>query len=233
MPRASLWALSVPLLVAGRAMGLLSLPPDALAAAADRLDEVAERCRPASESFVNPAKQLAIELAGSLPMIWGASPVTGVAAHRCAGQLAENAKYPAMHGVLPEAGHNQVVALDGAFGALARADDASDFFRDRATGGQPVRLQLILLRDAAEHPTVAHRADRVRGLAQDRGVAVRELQGEGDSPIERLAGLVGLVDYASAYLGLLYGLDPTPIAAITELKQVPVPDPGGSVGDEY
>jgi glucose/mannose-6-phosphate isomerase len=36
--------------------------------------------------------------------------------------------------------------------------------------------------------------------------------------LERLASLVGLVDFASVYLALAYGIDPTPVAAITELK---------------
>jgi glucose/mannose-6-phosphate isomerase len=232
MPRASLWALAVPLLVAGEAMGLLTLPAEALSAAADRLDEIAERCRPGSESFVNPAKQLAFELAGSLPMFWGASPVTGAVASRCAAQLAENAKHPALFGVLPEAGHNQVVAFDGPFGALGGAGSpaqpaAEDIFRDRVDSTSPMRLRLVLLRESEEHPTVGQRADRVRGLAAERGVGVTELQAEGDSPLERLASLVGLVDFASAYLGLLYGLDPTPIAAITDLKRA-VPDQGNA-----
>src|SRR5213076_3593119 len=86
---------------------------EALEQAADRLEQVAEACRPDRESFVNPAKILAVELAGSLPMIWGAGAVGGVAATRMACQLAENAKYPAISGTLPEAHHNQVVALDG------------------------------------------------------------------------------------------------------------------------
>src|SRR5260370_42259416 len=72
-------------------------------------------CRPDSEAFVNPAKMLALELAGTLPMIWGTSPLAGVAAYRFACQLNENAKYPAIHGVLPEANHNQGGAFDGPF----------------------------------------------------------------------------------------------------------------------
>ena len=43
-----------------------------------------QRCRPASETFVNPAKTLAVDLAGSLPVVWGATALTGVAAYRLA-----------------------------------------------------------------------------------------------------------------------------------------------------
>ena len=78
---------------------------------------MAHLCRPDSEAFVNPAKTLALDLSGTLPMIWGTSPLTGVAAARFACQLHENGKYPAIAGVLPEANHNQVVTFDGPFAA--------------------------------------------------------------------------------------------------------------------
>lgn len=218
MPRASLWSLTVPLLLAGRALGIVSVTDDQLAGAADRLDGIAEACRPSSESFVNPAKQLALELAGSLPMNWGTSPLAGVAAYRMAGQLAENAKYPSISGVLPEANHNQVVGFDGPFGG-SPADDDEDFFRDRAHDVEPTRLRLVLLRDAEEHPQITRRADASAELARTRGLSVSELRAEPGSVVERFADLVGLIDFASVYLGLGYGLDPTPIAPIAELKE--------------
>lgn len=223
-PRASMWALSVPLLVAGRALGIVHAPPEVIEASAARLEEVATRCRPSSDAFVNPAKSLAVELAGVLPMIWGSSPVMGVAAARTANQLFENAKYPAIPGVLPEANHNQVVAFDGAFGARAggvAGADAGDFFRDRADDAAgPMKLRLILLRDhpEAEHPQVTRRAEASLAIAAERDVPVTQLRPDGTSPLERLASLVGLVDYASVYLGIALGVDPTPIVAIQDLK---------------
>ena len=41
---------------------------------------------------------------------------------------------------------------------------------------------------------------------------------EGDSAFERLASIVGLVDFATVYLGLANGFDPTPIGPIDDLK---------------
>lgn len=218
MPRVNLWALSVPLLLAGQALEILSLGRSDLAAAADRLDEIAERCRPNSESFLNPAKQLAVELAGTLPMVWGSSPVAGVAAQRMVCQLAENAKYPAIPGVLPEANHNQVVTFDGPFGALAGSGSEQELFRDRPDEPDAARLRLVLLRDTEEHPQVTRRREASRELAHARGIAVTELVAQGKSPLERFAALVGLPDFATVYLALLCGFDPTPIDAIGELK---------------
>ncbi len=219
MPRASLWALATPIVLAGHALGLLSAPADAVEAAAAELDATAARCRPANDSFLNPAKTLALDLAGTLPMAWGSSPLAGVAAYRFAGQLAENAKYPAISGVLPEANHNQVVTFDGRYGAGAAAGGGDDdFFRDRAAQ-EGLRLRLVLLRDTDEHPQIARRAVASRELAAARGIGVSELPATGSAPLERLASLVGLIDFASVYLGLLLGVDPTPITAIAELKR--------------
>jgi glucose/mannose-6-phosphate isomerase len=217
-----MWALSLPLLATGRALGLLDLPDATVEATALQLEELATRCRPASESFLNPAKELALQLGGSLPMLWGSSPLTGTAAYRMACQLAENAKYPALSGQLPEPNHNQVVTWDGAFGgqAASSSDDPDDFFRDRAEESEDVRLRLVLLRDASadEHPQVQKRIEVSTAIAQERGIAVTELRSEGESRLERLASLVGLMDFASVYLALGYGIDPTSVAAITELK---------------
>ena len=137
--------------------------------------------------------------------------------------LAENAKLPAVFGALPEANHNQVVALDGPYGRLAAAgpDPDAELFRDRVEEAEagPARLRLVLLRDRLEHPQVARRAEASAALAGERGVPVSELMAEGEHPLEQLASLVAIGDFASVYLGLVHGLDPTPIAAIAELKE--------------
>ena len=79
-------------------------------------------------------------------------------------------------------------------------------------------LRLILLRDTHEHPQVARRREESARIAADRGIEVTELAASGDQPLERLASLVTLIDYASVYLAIANGIDPAPIAAIQELK---------------
>jgi len=216
-PRATLWGLATPLLVLGARLGLVDLGrgDEFLEAAASRLEAVAETCRPDRESFVNPGKSLALELAGSLPMIWGTGQIGGVAALRMTCQLAENAKYPAVSGVLSEAHHNQVVTFDGAF-AAAQSDD--DIFRDRVDDGADVRLRLVLLRDD-DNPASVRRARVSEEVASRRAVATTTITAEGASPIERLASLVCLTDFATVYLAIAQGIDPSPVAAIDEVKR--------------
>lgn len=249
-PRSTLWGLSIPLILAARTLGLSDVTDEVLEAAARRLEEVSNRCRPASESFLNPAKRIATDLAGSFPLVWGTSALTSVAANRFVCQLNENAKYPGAHGELPEADHNQVVAFDGIFSAVGRSGAAvpaprlafenlsgehvtaghlasgeldaggfgtGDFFRDRAE--EPgTDLHLIVLRDTDEHPQVAKRRQVSIEIARARGVVVTEIVAEGTHPLERIAGLIATADYATVYLAIALGIDPTPVATIQELK---------------
>ncbi|MGW0589195.1 SIS domain-containing protein [Streptosporangium sp. NPDC002607] len=206
-PRASLWALSVPLVAAAARLGLVEAGEQVFEGVAKRLEDLAHRCRPTSESFINPGKSLAMEIAETVPMIWGSSPVAAVAARWWAYQLNMNGKYPAMWGELPEVDHNQVAALDG---PLAHRD----IFADES--GRSLRL--FVLRDVEEHSRVVrHREASVR-LAEDRGVPVTQIAAEGEHPLERLAALIALGDFASTYLALGYGIDPTTVSAITEVR---------------
>ncbi|MBC6456755.1 SIS domain-containing protein [Actinomadura sp. HBU206391] len=217
-PRATLWGLTVPLILAARELGLTEAPDEVFEATASRLEDISNRCRPSSESFLNPGKQLALDLAGAVPMVWGTSALAGVAAYRFACQCNENAKYPAVWGELPEADHNQVVAFDGFFGRLAGgSQDGGDFFRDRSEEPDS-RLHLLVLRDTREHSQVIKRREASVELARMRGVPVTEITAEGDHPLERIATLIALVDYATVYLAIALGVDPTPVSAIQELK---------------
>jgi glucose/mannose-6-phosphate isomerase len=222
--RASLWSMALPVLLAADALGLISVPPAAIEATAEILVRYAERCRPSYESFLNPAKTFAVDLAGALPLVWGTPPVGGLAANRLAAQLTRNAKLPALPGVLPEVLHTVLGVFDGVFGSglpTARpSDPLEDLFRDRAEDGDEdvePKLKLVLLRDNRELPAIAARAEAAAGLAQERGIAVTSLLAEGDSPLERFASLVALGDYASVYLALLEGVDPSDDGAASHL----------------
>jgi glucose/mannose-6-phosphate isomerase len=216
MPRTTLWGLSVPLMVIADRLGVAEIPGAELEATVAELDRTSSLCRPDSESFVNPAKTLALELAGKLPMIWGNSPLAGVVATRFATQLNENAKYPAVSGVLPEANHNQVVVFDGPF---ARQPAGRALVLDSMDPTPTMPLHLVILRDGHEHPQVTRRREVSAELAEQRGIDVTQLPARGETALERLASLIQLIDYATVYLGIAIGIDPGPIDVIGELKE--------------
>jgi glucose/mannose-6-phosphate isomerase len=220
MPRANLWALVTPLLAVLDALGLASVPRGLLAGVADQLDATSAACGPTSETYDNVAKKTALRLSGALPMVWGTTELGAVAALRFACQLAENAKQPAVHGALTEVHHNQVVTLAGRYGA-GGGDVTEDLFHDPMLDGGPTRerLALMLLRDIDELAPVALRCQATQLLTEQYGVALDELMAQGEHRLERLASLIAPLDFASVYLALLEGTDPTPIDPIVTLKK--------------
>jgi len=223
-------------LLAARSLGLVKVNEADFAETATRLDADAERCRPGAESFVNPAKSLALDLAGSIPIVWGSSPLATVAARRFADTLAANARYPVMAGALGEAGRGRVGLLDGVFGGLAESQ--RDIFADpdAVDDDAGTRLRLVVMRDGglnpeeeADEPVAVEerRADAVVTLAERRGVRCDVITAEGGSALERLASLVAVPDFASLYLALAHGLDPMAVPAINEMKELSNPMPEG------
>ena len=229
--RAALWSMLTPVLLAADRLGLIDCPEAVLERVADVLDERAEECRPSSESFVNPAKVLAVGLAETVPVVLGDGALTGVAAGRASAMLARTARMPATHGALPDAAAQVVACFDGPFGGPGEDGPASErgIFADPFLDGPPSpQLGLLLLRD---HPDVlpplpvapstvppGELADAVAESARDAGVTVWEVEAVAGHPLERLASVIALTDYAATYLALGLGLDPAVSRHVTELR---------------
>ncbi|MFD0372986.1 SIS domain-containing protein [Streptomyces sp. NPDC127114] len=194
-----LWALFTPLLALLDRVGLVEAPSEALEQVADRLDRTAERCGPAIATYSNPAKTLAAELADSLPLVWTEGEAAGPAGRRFAAVLAELAGLPALAAELPEAlpAHGMLLAGDYAAGA-----DPEDFFRDRVDEQQALRARVVLLRDRPAEGNVLSAAPAARELALGHGTAISELEPEEGSPLENLAELLAVTDFAAVYLSL-------------------------------
>lgn len=215
--RADLWTRAVPLLLAADALGIADAPVSAMLDAADRLDATAELCGPAVEPVANPAKALALQLVGALPLVWASGDVAGAAARRFADRIAVDAGLPAVADELPAAGHAAAALLDGSL----RPDesDLGEFFRDRLEQDPHARRpRVVLVRDVVEDPRVAVRRETLAAIADDRGVAWSELVADPGHPVARLAQLVSLTDFASVYLALVHGTDPDRRSSVTELR---------------
>jgi hypothetical protein len=208
----TLWSMLTPLLLLATELHLLPegvADPEAIAAA---LDEVAGECGPAQESFVNPAKTLALELLGALPVIAAEGPLAGAAATRVADQLATLAGLPVSGFRLPD---QRVAACAVLGGPLAPRDGADDFFRDRADGAER-RLRLLTIRDtdAGEHDGAGEREPRsaaeamseVLRTAATHNVPVSSLAEYGDpqrfARLPRLARQLAVADFTAVYLAL-------------------------------
>jgi glucose/mannose-6-phosphate isomerase len=150
--------------------------------------------------------------------VWGSSELTAVAAARFAAQLELNARHPAVHGALTDVAHDQVAVVAGRLGASAGADD--DIFRDRVDddGGAALRMRVLILRDTDEISEVAALREAIMRVAERFDVPAEEVTAVGEHPVSRLASLVAPLDFASVYLGLLQGFDPTSVEPVVALE---------------
>ena len=78
---------------------------------------------------------------------------------------------------------------------------------------------MIALRHGGEHPRVTERFGLTADLASGAGLEVREVRAQGRGPMEWLFSLVMLGDFVSTYLAIRRGVDPTPVPALTGLKE--------------
>jgi hypothetical protein len=207
----TLWSLFTPMLLLARDLRLLpegTADPEAIAEA---LDEVATECGPAQESFVNPAKTLALELLDALPVIAAEGPLAGAAASRVVDQLATLSGLPATGFRLPD---QRVAACAVLGGPLAPGNDG-DFFRDRADDAGR-RLRLLTIRDddagssdgagEREPRSAAEAMEEVLRTASAHDVPVSALAEHGEparyARLPRLARQLAVADFGAVYLAL-------------------------------
>ena len=222
--RMALWSLVTPVIVVAHDLGLTDASRSVLERVATRLDTQAELFRPSSDAFVNPAKSLALELSGVVPVVLGDGDVTAVAASRAVSMLARTARVPAMRGALPDDAGDVVATFDGPLAVRPEAD----LFSDAEFDGAPASplLRLLLLRDAAPTPDrpdgswleTSRTADAVRLTAQDAGVRVTEIAADPGHPLERLADLISRTDFATVYMALAGGIDPLTSPHVADLR---------------
>ena len=233
--RTALWSLLAPVLLGAGHLGIVDVDDRVLAETADRLDEVAETCRPSSESFVNPAKVLAADLAEGVAFVLGDGPLNGVAAVRATSMLARTARVPATSGELPDDAAQVVACFDGPFTAAYSGGaptstgggrgETDDIFTDPFLDGPAApRLSLLMLRDVLPDP-MTREADEARSLAEavtsaarEVGVRVSEVTAQPGHPLTRLAGQIATTDFAATYLALGLGLDPAVSPHVADLR---------------
>ncbi|MDT9594923.1 SIS domain-containing protein [Nocardioides zeae] len=167
----------------------LGRPADADDVAA-ALDEIAVRCSPLRDIAANPAKEAALGLAESAPLVWGGSPLAARAARR----VAEDLRRATGRAVLADDADQILPVVEAA--------RARDVFADPVDGDAVVRPALLVLDDGNEEAHVRERAGRLRAAAAAHDVRVVELAHTGGSDVARHASLLLQGRYAATYLGL-------------------------------
>jgi glucose/mannose-6-phosphate isomerase len=179
--------------------GLLSLDAAEVEAGAIAAVSAAADYGPDVPTDRNRAKQLAWSILARLPVI-EASGFLAPVARRWKTQLNENGKSAAVWEELPEATHNTVVGYP-----------------------QPEQMRdhefVVFLASTLEHPRNRLRATLSRAALDDARIAHDQVLLSEGGRLEQAMRAIVLGDYVSAYLALLYGIDPTPIDVLTSIKQ--------------
>jgi glucose/mannose-6-phosphate isomerase len=148
----------------------------------------------------NPAKKMAAEIFGKLPVIYASHDHIDAVVTRWRGQLAENSKTLSSGNLFPEMNHNEIVGWENPRKVLKEC-------------------VAIILRDAADHPRISKRMDVTRKIFKRDKVKVLEVSSSGKELLARILSLVYIGDFVSFYLAILNGIDPTPVEKITYLKK--------------
>jgi glucose/mannose-6-phosphate isomerase len=198
-PRAAIgWGL-MPLLAIAEKLGLMQGVERDVEEAVSVLGGLREEWAGEVPSSRNTAKQLALRMHERSPVVYSAGPLLE-AARRWKTQLNESAKTWAFCEEMPEAHHNAIVAL-GLPRVVAGATTA-----------------VFLRSEALDHARVRLRYEFSERLLDREGVPYETAWANGESALAQMLSLTMLGDYVSAYLALLYGVDPTQTGVIDELK---------------
>lgn len=196
-PRAALGHLTFAMLGALESAALLPALAADVDGAAVKLERSASKLGPDVPTSSNPAKEVADRLGDRVPVIWGAEGIGSVAAMRWKTQMNENGKVPAFHAAMSELDHNELVGWVQPFGE---------------------RFGVIALMHQDQHEEYAARFPLSADVARDAGAEVHQVEVDGGSPLASLLSLIALGDFASCYVALRRGVDPTPVTVIDRLK---------------
>ncbi|HZP28952.1 MAG TPA: bifunctional phosphoglucose/phosphomannose isomerase [Acidimicrobiia bacterium] len=202
MPRAALGAMVAPLFVTLFRMGLLPEAHAGLVKAQQQLARRRDQCRPEVEGAANPARELARRIGRTIPLVYGTGGLGAVAAMRWKTSVNENAKAPAFWNQYPELDHNEICGW-GQHGDVTRQ-----------------LITLVELRHGLEHPQLARRSAATRALVEEAVAQIVDVEAEGEGRLAQLLDLIYVGDWTSVYLALDNDVDPGPIDAVAQLKEM-------------
>ena len=151
-----------------------------------------------SDALQARAVEIAAQLDGATPVIYGAD-LTSPVAHRWKTQVNENAKLPCFYSELPEADHNEIC---GWTGAAAEAG-----------------LAAVFLEDSDQHPRERRRIELTAAVAGADGATALRVETAGETRVARLLWATMLGDLVSVELARRRGVDPADTSELERFKQ--------------
>lgn len=186
------------LLAALSRLGLIPDPAAELHAATKEMTEQAASIQARVPSVQNPAKRMAGQLIDRFPLILGADFLAPVA-RRWRTQISELAKAVAQFEELPEADHNLLAGIQNPEGLFGSS-------------------MVVFLSAALNHPRNLLRLDKTREMMMVAGFNTDMIHAPGSTRLSQQWSALHFGDYVAFYLAIAYGVDPTPVSMLQELK---------------
>ncbi|MFC1804143.1 SIS domain-containing protein, partial [Thermoproteota archaeon] len=114
-------------------------------------------------------------------------------------QFNENSKSTAATNFYPEAFHNSIMATEGAIELLEKAC-------------------VIIINDPKGNKRLNKKIKASKEIMQEKFAKVITIEPKGESNLTRMISVLIQGDYASTYLAILYGVDPSTTESIQILK---------------
>lgn len=197
-PRAALPYTFFPLPVVLNRIGVLSDVQVEIEETVRNLRKTSEENSPEISAKDNQAKKLALELEGTVPIVYGFRQY-GAIAHRLKTQFNENSKIPSSYDVFPELNHNETVGWE-------------------ASENLTKNFSVILIRDRDEPPEVKHRIEMTKLHALKKANKTLEVYATGKTKLAKMFSVLHIGGWVSVYLAILRNFDPTPVITINKIK---------------
>lgn len=198
-PRAALPYLFLPMLMILDKTGLVSSVNSEFSEAIKILETVSVENSPENPVKDNFSKTLASNISRMVPVVYGFGFYRSVA-QRFKQQFNENSKVPSKWESFPELNHNEIVSWEG-------SDKLTKLF------------STIFLRDRIEPEEIRYRIETTKELISTESSKVFEVWSFGKGKLAKMLSTICVGDFASVYLAVLRGVDPTPVKTITLLKE--------------
>ncbi|NIM94574.1 MAG: bifunctional phosphoglucose/phosphomannose isomerase [Anaerolineales bacterium] len=197
-PRAAVGFSFALLLAVVSRLGIVPDPSDEMQDAIATMRSQQESLRARVPVVQNPAKRMAGQLIDRCPVVIGADHLAPVA-RRWRTQISEIAKAVAQFEELPEADHNMVAGVSNPESLFASS-------------------MLVFLRGSQCYPRNVLRTEITRQIFMVEGFNTDEISAQGGTRLAEQWSCLHFGDYVAYFLAMSYGVDPTPVHAIKELK---------------
>lgn len=200
-PRRDIGYIFIPMLVILSKLGLIQDKEEEIRGLIQLLSTLKKRYGAETPVDKNPAKQIAMDLYGYIPLVYGSLDYYDSVAWRIKNQFGENSKLMAFYNVIPCLHHDEAVGWD------MPQELISKFY-------------LLMLRDdLLDSPKIKKRKDITLDILKARMGKVKEIFAEGENTLCRMFSLVYLGDFITLYAPIYRGVDPTPVDVINLFKK--------------